>query len=327
MAGGGASAAAGGSGQVKVGLVLEQPLIGRSSDPFQYGAYRGLVRAKRELHIQAKAVAPDPTPGLADFAAPMSYLALHRYNLVITVGFDELRALSQVAPKFRHVKFGLLDATYEDVKPPSTNVEGTEFHTEQASYLAGFLAARMVDRRPGPHVVSSVGGPPIPPVLAYIAGFEAGAKHADPKIRVLHTFTNNFLQKKPCYNAALDQIAHGSRAVFDVAGACGLGALEAAKQKGVYGIGVDIDQSGLGPFILTSVVKNLDVAVYDLAKRAAEGRLRTGGDLTFTLRNHGVKLGRFSPHVPLSLRHELIPLKRQIEQGKIFVPTTISLSH
>jgi len=93
------------------------------------------------------------------------------------------------------------------------------------------------------------------------------------------------------------------------------------------GIGVDIDQSYLGRFILTSVVKNLNVAVYDLAKRLVHRRLRTGGDLTFDLRNHGVKLGRFSPTVPLALRRELIPLARQIKQGKIAVPSTLSPPH
>ncbi len=112
--------------------------------------------------------------------------------------------------------------------------------------------------------------------------------------------------------------------MFDVAGACGLGALTTAKKKGVYGIGVDIDQSYLGHFILTSVVKNLNVAVYDLAKRVVKGRLRTGGNLNFDLRNNGVKLGRFSPVVPLSLRRELAPLARQIKRGKITVPSKVT---
>ena len=128
-------------------------------------------------------------------------------------------------------------------------------------------------------------------------------------------------------NAAREQIDHGSTVVFNVAGSCGLGALETAKRRGVFGIGVDIDQSYLGRFILTSVVKNLNVAVYDLAKRLVHRRLRTGGDLTFDLRNHGVKLGRFSPTVPLALRRELIPLARQIKQGKIAVPSTLSPPH
>lgn len=313
--------AADGSGPVRVGLVLEEPVVGRASDPFQYGAYRGLLRAARDLHIQAKAVAPSPTRA-DQYAALFSSLAQQRYDLVIAVGFSEVSDLSRAARKFSHVKFGLLDATTEDVKPGAPNIEGTLFHTEEASYLAGFIAARMADRGPRPHVVSSVGGVDTPPVQAYIAGFQAGARRADPKIKLLNAYSYDFTNEAKCRHVALAQIANGSQVVFDVAGACGLGALEAAKRKGVYGVGVDIDQAYLGKFILTSVVKNLNVAVYDFAKRAARGRLKMGGNLSFDLRNDGVKLGRFSPYVPSRFRRELVPLKAAIEQGKIVVPTT-----
>jgi basic membrane protein A len=322
-----ASAAVGGSGQARVGLVLEEVLVGRGSDPFQYGAFRGLVRAKRDLHIQAKSVAPSPT-GVGDpFVAPFFQLARQHYDLVIGVGFLELGAIARTANRFPHEKFAILDATRNDVPGRPANLEGVVFHTEQAAYLAGFVAARMADRGPPPHVVSSVGGVPIPTVQSFIAGFEAGARRADPRIKLLRAYSGTFLTATPCANAARAQIDHGSTVVFDVAGACGLGALETAKRQGVYGIGVDIDQSYLGHFILTSVLKNLNVAVYDLAKRLVNGRLRTGGNLNFDLRNHGVYLGRFSPVVPLSVRRELIPLARQIERGKIVAPSTLRPSH
>jgi basic membrane protein A len=322
----GATAAGSSNRQIRVGLVLEQPLVARASDPFQYGAYRGLVRAARDLHLRAKAVAPSPTGTGDPFLPAFSYLARQRYDLVIGVGFLEAPALSKVAHRFPNLKFALLDGTRQAVKPARPNVEGTVFHTEQAAYLAGFVAARMADRGPPPHVISSVGGIPIPTVVSFIAGFQAGAKRADPKIRLLNAYSGDFLNPTHCKHAALDQIAHGSRVVFDVAGACGVGALKAAKGKGVYGIGVDIDQSYLGKFILTSVVKKLDVAVYDMAKRLVHGRLRVGGNLSFDLRNHGVGLAKFSPHVPRALRRELIPLSAKIKQGKIVVPATLSPS-
>jgi len=326
----GASAAGGGNRQIRVGLVLEQTLVGRGTDPFQYGDFRGLLRAKRHLHIQAKAVAPSPTgPGDA-FVAPFYELARKQYNLVIGIGFLELPAMARAAHKFPHTNFALLDAPNQDVSGQPRNLEGTIFHTEQPAYLAGFLAARIADHGPRPHVVSSVGGIKLPTVDAYIAGFEAGAKAADPKITLLRTYTNTFTDARPCANAASAQIDHGSEVVFNVAGGCGLGALAVAKQRGVYGIGVDIDQSYISHrLILTSVIKNLNVAVYDLAKRVARGhgRLRTGGNLSFTLRNDGVRLGRFSPVVSPSLRRKLASLARQIKQGKIVVPSTVSRLH
>jgi basic membrane protein A len=318
--------AADGSTQVRVGLVLEQPLVSRAGDPFQYGAFRGLVRAARDLHVRAKTVAPNPNSSGDPYLAPMSYLARQRYDLVIALGTLEVGALSHTARLFPHEKFVLLDGSRQAIRNPPANIEGTVFHTEQAAYLAGFVAARMADRGPSPHVVSSVAGVPIGPVQAYIAGFQAGAKRADPKIRLLNAYTYDFLNPAKCRHAALNQIAHGSRVVFDVAGACGVGALEVAKQKGVFGVGVDIDQSYLGTFVLTSVVKNLDAAVYELAGRLVDGRLKTGGNLSFDLRNHGVGLGKFSPQVPRALRRELIPLAAEIEQGKIVVPATVSRS-
>jgi basic membrane protein A and related proteins len=283
------------------------------------------VRAQRKLRIQARAVAPSPTR--ANSYAPLfSSLARQHYNLVIAVGFLEIPALAQALRRFSDVKFGLLDANWSDAhrgRAPA-NLEGTVFHTEEASYLAGFVAARMADRGKPPHVISSVGGLKIPPVQSYIAGFEAGAKAADPKITLLRAYTNDFLSEAKCRHAALAQIARGSQVVFNVAGSCGLGALKAAKQKGVYGLGVDIDQSNLGTYILTSVVKNLDVAVYDFAKGFVKGRLKMGGNLEFDLRNHGVGLGKFSPDVRPALRRKVKSLEALIEQGKIVVPTTPS---
>lgn len=319
----GGNAAAGGP-QLRIGLVLEQPLVSRSADPFQYGAFHGLARAARDLHIRAKVVAPKPTSTGDPYVDPMSYLARYPYDLVIALGTLETSAVSHVARRFPQVKFALLDGTRRDVKDAPANVEGIIFHTEQAAYLAGFLAARMVDRGPRPHVVSSVAGIPIKTVRDYVSGFRAGARAANPKIKLLNAYTYDFINQTKCRHAALNQIAQGSRVVFDVAGACGVGALEVAKQKGAYGIGVDIDQSYLGKFILTSVVKNLDLAVYDLAKRLVDGRWRTGGNLSFDLRNKGVGLATTSPDVPRALRRRLRRLAAEIERGKIVVPTTLS---
>jgi basic membrane protein A len=337
-------------GDVHVALVLEQPVVGRNNDPFQYGAYQGLVNAHKQLHIQAKAVSARPIPAdqynlnpfsfsqyvaqsLSQYSAQFSYLAIQNYNLVIAVGFLELPALSQATQEFPGEKFAVLDATRKDVhdatpkgvRPRLVNVEGTEFHTEQAAYLAGFLAARMADRTQH-HVVSVVGGQPIQPVEAYIAGFATGARAADRRIRVPVAYTGTFLNKEACAQAAQRQIVgQHSQVVFDVAGACGLGALHAAIHRHVYGIGVDIDQSYLSrKFILTSVLKNLNLAV----KRLIHGRVHTGGDLVFDLGNRGVGLGTFSPKVPRALRQYLLKhLAPQIENGKIHVPMMLSGPH
>jgi basic membrane protein A and related proteins len=303
--------------------VLDGAVVSRTGDPVGYGAYQGLLRARRNLHVQAKAVAPSPTGGNA--LAPFNYLARRHFGLAIAPGF--LPGISQAARKFPELKFAVLDSTRGQLHTRARNVEGTVFHVEEPAYLAGYLAARMADRGPRPHVVSSVGGAPIPTVQSFIAGFQAGARRANPRIGLLNSYTNDFVTQAKCEHAALQQIAQGSRVVFDVAGNCGLGALKAAKLRGIYGVGVDTDQSFLGRFILTSVVKNQDQAVFDLARRLVRGRLRTGGNLSSDLRNHGVLLGKFSPKVSRALRRQLIPLARQIEQGKIIVPARLPGPH
>lgn len=314
---------AGGARQVQIGLVVEQPLVGRGSDPYLYGAYRGLERAKRDLPVAVKVAVSPSTPTGSKWLAPFQYFAAQHYDLVIAPAF---MPIGRAARRFPEVKFAVLDGTRGEVRGRVPNLEGIAMHVEQAAYLAGYLAAKMADRGPPPHVVSSVGGISIPGVNTFIAGFEAGAKRADPKIKLLRAYSGTFLAARPCANAARAQIDDGSKVVFEVAAACGLGALEVAKRKGVYGIGVDTDQSYLGKFILTSVLKNLNLAVYDFAKLTAHHRLRTGGNLTFDLHNNGVGLGKFSPRVPRWLRQQLRGLAARIENGKIVVPATLTAS-
>ena len=108
--------------------------------------------------------------------------------------------------------------------------------------------------------------------------------------------------------------------MFNVAGFCGLGTLRAAKRAGVWGVGVDTDQSTLGPHILTSVVKRYDLVMLTLVEQLRGGRLRGGVTTALTLRQGGATLGRISPRVPAHLRSELDHLRRRIVAGEIRVP-------
>ena len=146
--------------------------------------------------------------------------------------------------------------------------------------------------------MSTVGGQKIPPVDHYIAGFQAGAKKANPGIQTLNGYSQDFVDQAKCKEIALDQIAKGSKVVFQVAGGCGLGALDAAKEKGVQGIGVDADQAYLGDHILTSALKKVDVAVYDAIKRAQEGQFKGGTDVIASVENGGVGPRQDQPRGP-----------------------------
>jgi basic membrane protein A len=315
---GGGAASNGRSGPITVGLVFQNTAI---DDPYQRGVLVGLQRAVRELGVRAKTIASPPNQ---TSVGAFRYLAQHRYDLILTYGFLETADLDKAALQFPDRTFAIVDASIRDLKHRPKNVQGAHFDTQQAAYLAGYLAALLERQRSGRDVLGSVGGYAIPTVDAYIAGYQAGARKAVPGIRLLNGYSNNFEVPARCRAVALNQIAHGVGAIFDVASSCGLGALAAAKQKHVWGIGVDVDQSSLGPHILTSVIKRIDVAVFDTIKAYTDGTLHPGSDAVFDLKNGGVGLGRYSPRVPRALIARLGPVRAQIVAGKIKVPATLS---
>jgi basic membrane protein A len=117
----------------------------------------------------------------------------------------------------------------------------------------------------------------------------------------------------------MGQIAKGSRVVFQAAGPCGLGALEAAGEQGVWAIGVDVDQSSLGPHVLTSAVKRLDIAVFETVRRLVEDTLATGGTSVFALADGGVGLGAFNPRVPRTVLSRIEEVRAGIVAGSVDV--------
>jgi len=313
----GATAAEPASRQVSIGLVFQNTSL---DDPYQSGVLVGLRRAVRELGVTVKTIAAPP---LRSSQGSYRYLVQHGYDLILTYGFFESGEIARAALKYPDGHFAIVDASVRDQKQPPRNLHGGDFRTEQPAFLAGYLAALLERRRPGKDVIGSVGGVRIPTVDSYIAGYRAGARTADPGIRLLNGYSDDFAIAAKCQAIALDQIARGAGAIFQVADHCGLGALGAAKARGVWGIGVDSDESSLGPFVLTSVVKRLDVAVFDTIKSFQDGKLRFGTDTVFDLRNGGVELGKISPRVPASLVARLEPIRAAIEAGKIHVPSEL----
>src|SRR5262249_38281276 len=160
----------------------------------------------------------------------------------------------RVAAGFPETRFAIIDAPHDALPHRPANAVGLEFSGEQSGYLAGCLAALALTLSPGDDVISSVGGEPVPSVERQIAGYRAGARAANPRVTILNSYTDDFYDRLKGRSVAVSQIAKGSRVVFQVAGECGLGALEAASEHGVWGIGVDVDQSHLGRHILTSAV-------------------------------------------------------------------------
>ncbi|MFL5681836.1 MAG: BMP family protein [Chloroflexota bacterium] len=310
--------------QLKVGLVVEP--IGIES-PYIRGAYLGLERAVRELGIKGRVLTPAPKEG---YVPSLSLLARQKYDLVIGFGFLQgagrvsAAAIDRAATAFPETKFAIIDYAHEDLAHRPTNVVGLVFREEQAGYLAGYLAARVLTLAPGEEVISSVGGQRVPAVERYIAGYQAGARRANPRVTTLNGYTDDFHDPMKGRSVALSQIAKGSRVVFQVASDCGLGALEAAGERGIWGIGVDVDQSNLGRHILTSAVKRLDVAVLATIQELMRGTLETGRTSGFSLQDGGVGLGPISAALPHSLKAEIEDVTAEMIAGNIPIASSVT---
>ncbi len=303
---------------IKVGLVTD--IGGLNDRSFNQLANEGLERAKSELGVEGQAVTSKSN---ADYVPNLSRLAQQQYDLVIGVGFLMADAVNTVATKFPDTNFAIIDFPQAGLKDKPTNVRGLLFKEAEAGYLAGYLAALVVKEKGGDQAISSVGGQKIPPVDAYIAGYQAAAGEAASGMKTLNGYSQDFVDQAKCKEIALNQIAEGSQVVFQVAGQCGLGALDAAKEKGVLGIGVDADQGYLGAHILTSAQKKVDVAVFDTAKAVQDGSYAGGEDQIFDLKNDGVGLGKINADGE-PFADQIDEIKQQIIDGEITdIPTEV----
>ena len=315
-----ASGAAAPQATFKAGLVSD---VGRFYDKgFNQNQLTGMKKAAKVLKIQYRAV---ESRSAGDYLPNMASLARSGYNIVISAGFLLAPATEDVADQFPNTKFAITDMSVAGFKKPHSNIEGLTYATQQNSYLIGCLAAHVAAAR-GKKNISVVGGLKIPPVDTFLAGYKAGAAKCVAGTTVQIGYSQDFIDQAKCKSVAQNQLDAGSQVVFGVAGPCGLGALDAAKEAGKWAVGVDVDQSYLGPHILTSAVKRVDTGIFLAVKGAKSGKgYKGGGNLVFNLKNGGVALGKFSKKAKLKKAWltQVNTLKKQIISGKIKPPLTV----
>lgn len=301
-----------GSGEdVRVGLVAETS--GFNDRSFNSLSLKGLKQAESELGIEGRAVS---SAAVSDYVPNLTSLAREGFSPVIAVGFEMAEPVATVAKSFPDTTFAIVDVSQAEIEGKPKNVLGLVFNQAEASYLAGYLSAEFVEE-PGAQF-GMIGGLSIPPVQSWMSGYSEGVKHANPKAGVLSAFSQTFADQAPCKQLAERQIAENTKVIFQIAGGCGLGVYAAARtEPGVWYIGVDADQSFLGDHVLTSAIKKVDVAVFDVAKEAQEGTLKAGTDLTFDLANDGVGLGPVSSEVPQDVLDKVDQVEQQILDGQI----------
>jgi basic membrane protein A and related proteins len=313
----GGSASAAHKAQFSACLVTD--IGGLNDKSFNHLAYVGLQHAQR-AGIKGRVIQSHSD---ADYIPNLKACVQSGAGITIGVGFLMDSAMDTIATAFPNNKFAIVDDDVTFMKHKPKNVEGLLFREQEAGYLVGY-AAGMWAKSHGGKAVGSVGGLKIPPVDRYIAGFQYGAKKADPGIKTLNDYSNNFVVQAKCKEKALNQIAQGSVVEFQVAGQCGLGVLDASHEKNIFGIGVDADQGYLGPWVMTSALKRVDVSVYNAIQAANHGKLAVGTNKQFGANIKGVGYGKWSSRVPASIRSAVAAQYAKLKAGKIKgIPTTV----
>jgi len=308
-----------GAGKPVIGLVFD--VGGRGDKSFNDQAYAGLERAQRELGITFVTL---ETGEGADREAAMRQLAAGDAQLIFGVGFlftDDIRKLAQ---EFPDKKFACVDYTLNpgDTLPP--NLVALKFKEEEGSFLVGALAA-LVSRT---GKVGFVGGMQIPLIKKFEAGYVAGVHAVRPGAEVIIKYagTTGSAFKDPTKGKelALAEYNQGADIIYHASGSTGLGVFEAARERGRLAIGVDSDQHDEAPEnILTSMVKRVDVAVFDTIREMVEGHW-SGGVRVFGLAEDGVSWvydERNQARIPDRAKAVVDSLRAEIVAGRITAPT------
>ena len=319
----------GASNQATIKVADVTDIGGLNDKGFNHLSYVGLQRAQKKLGVQGRVFI---TSTAAERKPNLQAAAQGGYGLVVAVGvLFEFGPLDDVAPAFPNTKFLGIDVDWSGLAKKPANVRGVQFKEQEAGYLVGYIAGLEIKLHPYKHkqIVSGVGANKVPAITRFLAGYRAGAKKANRHVKVMIDYANDptFADQAKCKETTLNQIGAGSGIVFEAAGQCGLGGLSAAKQKHVWGIGVDADQSFLGPHILTSATKHVDVAVYRAiaAFKKNPSGFKGGFNTNYNVKNGGVGYGklssRLSRHDRLYIRTRVSRIAQLIAAGKIKPPS------
>ena len=314
---------------VKVALVTD--IGGLNDNGFNHLAYVGYTKGQTQYGFPAKII---QTQSQNDYVKNLTSAA-QVADLVVAVGFLMETPLDQVAKEYPNKKFAIVDGCA--VPNPATgacetlpNVAPLFFKEQEAGCLVGAIAGQMekdgkskVPNLLGHNTIAAVGGLPVPAVTRYIAGYKYCAQKVDSSVSVLVNYSNDFAATAKCKDVAQSQISqHQADIIFQVAGGCGIGALDAAYQNHVYGIGVDADQGYIHPDVITSALKRVDVAVYDIIKDT-EGGAFNNNLPKFDLAHNGVGYAPVSSDVPADAKAQADAFASQIMSGSLVPPENI----
>ncbi len=308
-------------GALKVGMVSDVGGVDDAS--FNQNTWDGLAMAQEELGVQAQFI---ESQAQADYEKNITELAEQDYDLIITVGFLLADATAKMAPEYPDTNFAIVDFSYD---PPIPNVAGIVFNTDEAAFPIGYLAAAWADMQdPDDPALGYVAGMQIPTVEIFVVGYENGVKYYNEQkgkdVRFSGVYVGDFEaadQGKIVGNSLIDE---GADVIFGIGGKTGNGGLSAAKERGKWGVGVDVDQYYTTPnekdILITSCMKRLDNSVFGVIKLEQDGAFPGGANYVGTLENGGVGLAPyhdFEGEIPDELTAEVDAIVQGIIDGSI----------
>ncbi|MET9906813.1 BMP family ABC transporter substrate-binding protein [Streptomyces sp. NPDC006476] len=317
-----ASSSGGGGKGIKIGLAYD--VGGRGDRSFNDSAARGADKAEKEFGGSIKELTAKTSDTEADREQRLTDLASAGYNPIVAVGFSYATSVDKVAKQFPKVSFGLIDSV-----ATSPNVDSITFTEEQGSYLAGVAAALKTKK----DHVGFIGGVDTPLIKKFAAGYVQGVKDTNSKVKVDVQYLTHgsdlsgFSSPDKGKEAASGMLDNGADVIYAAAGSSGNGSIEAVHGvKGAWAIGVDSDQyniPGLAAYktsILTSMVKNVDVGVYDFIKSVHDGKPLTGNQI-YSLAKGGVGLATSGGYID-DIKAQLDAAKKKIVDGTVKVKTS-----
>jgi basic membrane protein A len=306
---------------LRIGMVADtNGVFDRSFNQLAYAGVRSAaLRLGARIDVRASPTALSYEPNLR-------FMAQQGYDLIIAIGPAEAQALAAVARDYPAVRFAIVGDSYAAAPLGRLpNVLGLVFKQQEAGYLAGYLAGLVeltrLPRLKAGNVISSIDGAGDRSAARYLAGLEAGARAANPRVRLLRGSITSATPGR-CHGLAAAQIAAGADIVFAVGGACNAGALRAVGERGVWALGVDADESYLGPAVLASAALRVDRAVVLTIDAVHDGRFAGGRDVEFGIAQDAIALAGINPVVPPAIRQRLNTIAKRMRAGRISIPTT-----
>lgn len=303
----------------KVALIIAQGGLGDKS--YNDLADSGFQRAIADFGIEGKAIeSADP---VGEGEQLLRTAAEKGYDLVITLEYSHFDPLARVAPDYPNTQFSIVNIVVD--KP---NIVSILFKEQEGSFLAGALAAMVTSMPNNPKVnpekvIGAIGGTQSDGIDKFLVGYEEGAHFIDPDVKVLKAYSESFGDPTKGKELTLSMYEQGADIVYQVAGGTGIGVFSAAEEANHYAIGVDSDQDGLKPgFILTSMIKRTDNAVYDAISKLVKGELKGGTILEYGLKEDGVGISPMQytkSEIPADFLDKIKDIQAKIISGEIKV--------